>query len=306
MRVPSSPRLAGRREGCDDRLLLLADAERLEGRDHAGGMRPRIPHDPGQYRQGRPVQAGVPRDQPEQPDAGDRRPRRTRAGRSACSNPARSCCYLAEQDRPVPARRTAPAARRSWSGCSGRSAIWGRWPGSSAISSTTRRKASTPIRSQRYANEYDRCLGVLERRLEGREYIVGRVLDRRHVLLAMGADRQAARPVARRLPARRAPGGQRSRSARRCSAASTSARSAAARRRRARPSARCCSSRPPARRSAPHETACVNPVWWLRRDDVLDRRGVDRARRATGRGARRGRGCEWRGDGRQPRARARR
>ncbi len=26
---------------------------------------------------------------------------------------------------------------------------------------------------QRYANEYDRCLGVLERRLEGRDYILG-------------------------------------------------------------------------------------------------------------------------------------
>ncbi len=26
---------------------------------------------------------------------------------------------------------------------------------------------------QRYANEYNRCLGVLERRLEGREYIIG-------------------------------------------------------------------------------------------------------------------------------------
>ena len=30
-----------------------------------------------------------------------------------------------------------------------------------------------PYSHQRYANEYDRCLGVLERRLEGREYILG-------------------------------------------------------------------------------------------------------------------------------------
>jgi GST-like protein len=30
-----------------------------------------------------------------------------------------------------------------------------------------------PYSHQRYANEYDRCLGVLERRLEGRDYILG-------------------------------------------------------------------------------------------------------------------------------------
>jgi GST-like protein len=30
-----------------------------------------------------------------------------------------------------------------------------------------------PYSKQRFANEYDRCLGVLERRLEGRDYILG-------------------------------------------------------------------------------------------------------------------------------------
>jgi GSH-dependent disulfide-bond oxidoreductase len=30
-----------------------------------------------------------------------------------------------------------------------------------------------PYSKQRFANEYDRCLGVLERRLDGREYILG-------------------------------------------------------------------------------------------------------------------------------------
>jgi GST-like protein len=44
---------------------------------------------------------------------------------------------------------------------------------------------------QRYANEYHRCLGVLEHRLEGRDY----VLDE-------GADCQAARSVAGRIPQR--------------------------------------------------------------------------------------------------------
>ena len=57
----------------------------------------------------------------------------------------------------------------AWSGCSGRSAISGRWPASSVISSITpkasraRRIMATP--HKRYAGEYNRCLGVLERRL---------------------------------------------------------------------------------------------------------------------------------------------
>ena len=34
------------------------------------------------------------------------------------------------------------------------------------------RRASIRYSHQRYANEYNRCLGVLERRLEGREYIL--------------------------------------------------------------------------------------------------------------------------------------
>ena len=35
------------------------------------------------------------------------------------------------------------------------------------------RKASTPTRTRATRNEYNRCLGVLERRLEGREFILG-------------------------------------------------------------------------------------------------------------------------------------
>ena len=49
---------------------------------------------------------------------------------------------------------------------------------------------------QRYANEYHRCLGVLERRLEGRFVYTGRVLDRRYGVFSLGADIQAARPAA--------------------------------------------------------------------------------------------------------------
>ena len=80
--------------------------------------------------------------------------------------------HLAEKSRPLHADRPARAE-----GDAGVAVLAGRqsrarWPGSSAISSITRR-ASTLIRIKRYANEYNRCLGVLERRLEGREYILG-------------------------------------------------------------------------------------------------------------------------------------
>ena len=61
----SWPRSATRRASRHDRLPLLADAERLEGLDHAGGMRPAVPRRAGEHRQGRSVQAGVPRDQSE-------------------------------------------------------------------------------------------------------------------------------------------------------------------------------------------------------------------------------------------------
>jgi glutathione S-transferase len=60
-------------------------------------------------------------------------------------------------------------------------------------------KGEHPYSHKRYADEYNRCLGVLERRLDGREYIVDRLFDRRHGVMAMGADCEAARPAARRF-----------------------------------------------------------------------------------------------------------
>ena len=53
----------------------MVDAQRPQGFHHAGGVRPRICRARHRHRQGRPVQAGVPEDQPQQPHPRDHRPR---------------------------------------------------------------------------------------------------------------------------------------------------------------------------------------------------------------------------------------
>ena len=78
---------------------------------------------------------------------------------------------------------------------------------------------------QRYANEYNRCLGVLERRLEGREYI----LDAYSIAdMASFPWVLISKPLGQALenfPTSRA-GARRSNSGRRCSVGSISARNA--------------------------------------------------------------------------------
>ena len=64
---------AGQKISKADRTLLLADAERLQDFDHAGGVRAALHHDPGEHIQGRAVQSGFPQDLAQQPHAGDRR-----------------------------------------------------------------------------------------------------------------------------------------------------------------------------------------------------------------------------------------
>jgi hypothetical protein len=60
---------AGGEEAASDRALLLADTERLENRDHAGGMRASLHPDPGEHFQRGPIQARIPEDFAEQPYA---------------------------------------------------------------------------------------------------------------------------------------------------------------------------------------------------------------------------------------------
>ena len=64
---------AGRRHR--DRSVHLEHAERPQGLDHAGGGRAALRGPSDQHRPGRPVQARVPGDQPQQQDPGHRRPR---------------------------------------------------------------------------------------------------------------------------------------------------------------------------------------------------------------------------------------
>ena len=65
------------------------------------------------------------------------------------------------EDRQVHSRRPARPGRGDCSGCSGRWAASGRWPGRTITSRATRRRRSrTPI--DRYVNETDRLYGVLE------------------------------------------------------------------------------------------------------------------------------------------------
>lgn len=51
----------------------------------------------------------------------------------------------------------------------------------------------------RYRNEYDRLLGVIDRRLADREFLAGRLLDRGHGRLALAGALQTLRPVAKAL-----------------------------------------------------------------------------------------------------------
>src|SRR4051794_20799909 len=57
------------------RPLLLADAERLEGLDHAGGVPASLQRGPREHRPRRAIHRRVPENLAEQPHAGDRRSR---------------------------------------------------------------------------------------------------------------------------------------------------------------------------------------------------------------------------------------
>ena len=126
-----------------------------------------------QYCQGRPVRAGLPGDLAEQSNAGDRGSRRSRAaGRSRSLNPAPSCSISGA--RPAGCiRRTSARASRSTSGCSGR------WPTSAPrrarpITSAVMRRKSCHTRSIASPNEMNCIYGVMNVRLEDRDFLAGR------------------------------------------------------------------------------------------------------------------------------------
>ena len=156
-----------------DRALLLADAERLENFDHAGGMCAALCGAPGRYFQRRAVRAGI-----------FGRSRRTIAfrqlsirparadGRFPCSSPAPFFSISAA--RPASSIRARSArGSPSRSGCSGRWAGSARWPARLITSAATRRE-QLPYAVDRYTNEVNRLFGVMNKRLAGRDFLAGR------------------------------------------------------------------------------------------------------------------------------------
>ena len=98
---------------------------------------------PGQHRQGRAVQGGLPRDLPEQPHPGDGRSRSARRRQADLGVRVRRHAGLSRrEDRKVPAEGAARRAPTSCNGCSGRWAGLARCPGRTTTSATTRRTRS--------------------------------------------------------------------------------------------------------------------------------------------------------------------
>ena len=95
-----------------DRSALLADPERPQDHHVPRGDRPALPDRPGRYRPRRAVPARVPGDRPQQPDAGDRRPRAGRRRRAAVAVRVRRHPALSRrEDRPVHPGRPARPGR---------------------------------------------------------------------------------------------------------------------------------------------------------------------------------------------------
>ena len=86
-----------------DRSLLRPHAERTEGPHHARGVRPAVRVHHGRHRQGRAVRTGLPEDQPQQQDTGDRRPRRPGRAADLALRIRRHPALSRREDRPLPA-----------------------------------------------------------------------------------------------------------------------------------------------------------------------------------------------------------
>ena len=100
-------------------------------------------------------------------------PPKTRRTRSACSSPAPSSSNLRRERAGASCRRAHGRARRRSNGCSGRSGTSVRWPASSATFVNYDPPASTRTPTAATRTSTHRCLGVLERRLEKREFLLG-------------------------------------------------------------------------------------------------------------------------------------
>ena len=128
----------------------------------------------------------------------DHEPARTAARRSRCSSPAPSCSTSPR--RPAASSPTTCAAgSRCCSGCSGRWAGSGRWPGRTTISRTTRRRSS-PTRSTATSTRPTGSTACWTGGSPTARSSRARLLDRRHGVLSVDRAVRAPGPEARGLP----------------------------------------------------------------------------------------------------------
>jgi len=163
----------------DDRLLLLADAEWLEGQHHAGGVRARIPHGPGQYRQkATSSNRNSSRSARNNRIAGRSSITTTRTGPLPIFESGPILLHLSERSGQFMPAGQAGRVRKSWK--------WLFWqvgnlgPMAGQLSHFVNYAQGEHTYShQRYANEYNRCLGVFGAATGRPRIHRWRILDRR-------------------------------------------------------------------------------------------------------------------------------
>ncbi len=137
-----------------------------------GRNRPALRHPSDQHQPGRPVPGGFPEGVAEQQDSRHRRSPTGRRRRSlSLFESGAILLYLAEKTGRFLAR-TCARARKPCSGCSGRWAGWGRWPGRNHHFNRFAPE-KIPYAIDRYVKETARLYGVLEQRLADRAFVAG-------------------------------------------------------------------------------------------------------------------------------------
>jgi GST-like protein len=155
-----------------DRTLLLADAERLEGFDHAGGMPIAIRRAPDRHLKGRAILAAVSRHLAEQSDTCDPRPNGPGGRPISVFESGAILQYLGRKTgRFYPRDERARVTVDEW-------LFWqmgGLGPMAGQANHFRRYAPQTiPYAVERYTNEVNRLFGVMNSRLAAHEFLGGR------------------------------------------------------------------------------------------------------------------------------------